>query len=138
MLRELNVVEQRYQAVLEVLDDIPVTEVAERFGVTRQTVHRWVARYRESGLADRSHAPKAHPWQLSAEVEAVICDLRTAHRSWGPSRLVFELERRGHPGVSRSTVYRVLVRRHLIEPVPRRRRRDSYRRWERSAAMELW
>ncbi len=141
MLRELNVVEQRYQAVLEVLDDIPVTEVAERFGVTRQTVHRWVARYRENGLAglaDKSHAPKAHPWQLSAEIEAVICDLRTAHRSWGPRRLVFELERRGHRGVSRSTVYRVLVRRHLIEPVSRRRRRDQYRRWERSAAMELW
>jgi transposase InsO family protein len=141
MLRELNVIEQRYQAVLEVLDDIPVTEVAERFGVSRQTVHRWVARYRENGLAglaDRSHAPKAHPWQLSAEVEAVICDLRVAHRSWGPRRLVFELERRGHPGVSRSTVYRVLVRRHLIESVSRRRRRDSYRRWERSAAMELW
>jgi hypothetical protein len=28
MLRELNVVEQRYQTVLEVLDGIPVTEVA--------------------------------------------------------------------------------------------------------------
>jgi transposase InsO family protein len=141
MLRELNVVEQRYQAVLEVLDGIPVTEVAERFGVTRQTVHRWVARYRESGLAglsDRSHAPKAHPWQISAAVEAVICDLRAAHRGWGPRRLVFELGRRGHPGVSRSTVYRVLVRHHLVEPVPRRRRRDQYRRWERSAAMELW
>jgi transposase len=56
MLRELNVVEQRYQAVLEVLDGTPVTEVVERFGVARQTVHRWVARYRESGLdglADR-------------------------------------------------------------------------------------
>ena len=52
--------------------------------------------------------------------------------------MVFELERRGHPGVSRSTVYWVLVRRHLVEPVSRRRRRDSYRRWERSAAMELW
>lgn len=87
MLRELNLVEQRYQAVLEVLDDIPVTEVAERFGVSRQTVHRWVARYRESGLAglaDKSHAPKAHPWRLAAEVEAVICDLRAAHRCWGP------------------------------------------------------
>jgi hypothetical protein len=109
--------------------------------VARQTVHRWVARYRESGpagVADRSHAPKAHPWQTSAEVEAVICELRAAHRSWGPRRLVFELRRRGHPGASRSTVYLVLVRRHLIEPVSRRRRRDSYRRWERSAAMELW
>ncbi|HEY5214872.1 MAG TPA: helix-turn-helix domain-containing protein, partial [Acidobacteriaceae bacterium] len=84
MLRELKVVEQRYQAVLEVLDSIPVTEVAERFGVTRQTVHRWVVRYRESGLdglADRSHAPKAHLWQLSAEVEAVICDLRACRTS---------------------------------------------------------
>jgi transposase-like protein len=52
MLRELNVVEQRYQAVLEVLDGTPVTEVAQRFGVARQTVHRWVARYRESGWTD--------------------------------------------------------------------------------------
>jgi transposase len=111
MLRELKVVEQRYRAVLEVLDGIPVTEVAERFGVVRQTVHRWVARYRDGGidgLADRSHAPKAHPWRISAEVEAVICDLRGSHRRWGPRRLVFELAKRGHPGVSRSTVYRVL------------------------------
>src|SRR5271163_4385708 len=141
MLRELKVVEQRYQAVLEVLEGIAVIEVAERFGVSRQRVHRWVARYRESGLAGlagRSHAPKAHPWQISAGVEAVICDLRAAHRGWGPRRLVFELERRGHPGVSRSAVCRVLVRHHLIEPVSRRRRRDQYRRWERSAAMELW
>jgi transposase InsO family protein len=141
MLRELKVVEQRYQAVLQVLDGVPVTEVAERFGVTRQTVHRWMARYRDiglDGLADRSHAPRSHPWRISAEVEAVICDLRSAHRRWGPRRLVFELSKRGHPGVSRSTVYRVLVSHKLLEPVPRRRRRDQYRRWERSAAMELW
>jgi transposase InsO family protein len=141
MLRELNVVEQRYRAVLEVLDGIPVTEVAERFGVARQTVHRWVSRYRDrgiDGLTDRSHAPKAHPWRISAEVEAVICDLRSSHRQWGPRRLVFELAKRGHPDVSRSTVYRVLVRHQLLEPVSRRRRRDTYRRWERSAAMELW
>ena len=62
MLRELKVVEQRYQAVLQVLDGIPVTEVAKRLGVARQTVHRWVARYRDNGidgLADRSHAPRA-------------------------------------------------------------------------------
>ena len=62
MLRELNIVDEGSQAVLQVLDGVPVTEVAERFGVARQTVHRWVARYRDSeldGLADRSHAPKA-------------------------------------------------------------------------------
>jgi transposase InsO family protein len=141
MLRELNVVEQRYRAVLEVLSGIPVIEVAERYGVARQTVHRWVSRYQAegiAGLADRSRAPKRHPWQIPAQVEALICELRRAHRRWGPRRLVFELGRRGYPSLSRSTVYRVLVRNQLIEPVPRRRRRDQYRRWERSAPMELW
>jgi transposase InsO family protein len=33
--------EQRYRAVLEVGAGVPVTEVAERFGVSRQAVHRW-------------------------------------------------------------------------------------------------
>src|SRR6266516_4406136 len=141
MLRELNVVEQRYQAVLEVLSGIPVIEVAERYGVARQTVHRWAARYRAggiAGLAERSHAPRQHPWQTPAQIEAVICELRQAHRRWGPRRLVFELDRRGYPGVSRSTVYRVLVRHQLIEPVTRRRRREQYKRWERPAPMLLW
>jgi transposase InsO family protein len=141
MLRELNVVEQRYRAVLEVLSGIPVIEVAERYGVARQTVHRWMSRYRADGIAglvDHSHAPKRHPWQIPAQVEAVICELRRAHRRWGPRRLVFELDRRGYPGLSRSTVYRVLVRHRLIEPVSRRKRRDQYRRWERPVPMQLW
>jgi len=38
MLREVAVAEQRYRAVLEVLDGATVVEVARRFGVSRQTV----------------------------------------------------------------------------------------------------
>ena len=44
MLVELGVVEQRYRAVLEVLEEgASVTEVARRHGVARQTVHEWLA-----------------------------------------------------------------------------------------------
>jgi transposase-like protein len=61
VLVELNVVEQRYRIVLEVLEDgLPVTEVAMRHGVSRQTVYTWLRRYRESGtagLVDRSRRP---------------------------------------------------------------------------------
>ena len=39
MLVELGVVEQRYQAALEVLNGATVTEVARRYGVVRHTVH---------------------------------------------------------------------------------------------------
>ena len=135
--------EQRYHAVLEVITSlVPVSEVAERYGVSRQTVHAWLARYEAEGLpglADHSHRPRHHPWQLDDDVAAQICDLRRAHRKWGPRRLQYELGRKGvDPLPSRSTVYRVLVREHLVQARPRRRSRDSYRRWERPAPMDLW
>ena len=140
MLWQLSVAEQRYRAVLEVGIGVPVTEVAERYGVSRQSVHTWLVRYRQEGIAgleDRSHRVRHHPWRIPAEVEELICELRRAHPRWGPRRLVFEAGRRGHQ-VTRSTVYRTLVRNGLVEPKSRRRRRKDYRRWERSAAMELW
>src|SRR5215472_17693089 len=86
-LVELSVVEQRYRAVLEVRAGVPVTEVAARFGVSRQSVHAWVRRYAEGGLgalADRSRRPDACPHQLDAEVEAVVCEMRREHPRWGP------------------------------------------------------
>ncbi len=140
MLWELSVAEQRYRAVLEVGIGVPVTEVAERYGVSRQSVHTWLVRYRQEGIAgleDRSHQVHHHPWRIPAEVEEVICELRRGHPKWGPRRLVFEMGRRGHQ-VTRSRVYRTLVRNGLVEPKSRRRRRKDYRRWERGTPMELW
>jgi transposase-like protein len=59
VLWERSVVEQRYNAVREVLAAaLPVTEVADRYGVSRQSVHAWINRYRAGGLdglKDRSH-----------------------------------------------------------------------------------
>jgi transposase InsO family protein len=140
MLWELSVTEQRYRAVLEVGAGVPVTEVAERYGVSRQSVHTWLVRYRQEGVAgleDRSHQVHDHPWRIPAAAEELICELRRGHPTWGPRRLVFEMGRRGHQ-VTRSSVYRSLVRNGLVEPKSRRRRRKDYRRWERSVAMELW
>jgi transposase InsO family protein len=142
MLVELSVVEQRYHAVMEVLAGIPVTEVATRYRVSRQSVHTWVKRYREgglAGLADRSHKPTSCPHQVDGPVEALICELRRTHPRWGPRRLVHELGRRDvTPVPSRSTVYRVLLRAGLLEPVSRKRKRSDYTRWERPTPMQLW
>ncbi len=116
MLWELSVTEQRYRAVLEVMARVPVTEVAGRYGVSRQSVHAWLRRYRSEGppgLADRSHKVHQHPWQIPAELESAVCELRRAHPKWGPKRLVFEMGRRGHGTVTRSAVYRGLVRNKL-------------------------
>jgi transposase InsO family protein len=141
-LVELSVVEQRYKAVLEAAAGVPVTEVAMRYGVSRQSVHAWIRRYAEGGLGglvDRPRRPDTCPHQVSAEVEAAVCELRREHPRWGPVRLVFELKRAGAMVVpSRMSAYRVLVRHGLVDPQPRKRPKSSYRRWEREAPMALW
>ena len=143
MLRELSVVEQRYQAVLAVIaDGRAVTEVASAWSVSRQTVHGWLARYEDGGLealSDRSHRPRGCPHQMPAVVEVAVVAMRRAHPGWGARRICFELAKdESLPVVSESAVYRCLVRSGVIEAVSRRRRSDRFKRWERGSAMELW
>jgi hypothetical protein len=72
-------------------------------------------------------------------LEARVLWIRRAHPSWGPSPIVWQLEREGRePLPGRSSVYRALVRHGLVEAKKRKRRREDYRRWERGRAMELW
>jgi len=101
----------------------------------------------DPALSIRRHRGAARPAQDAALeppspgllVEAAICEMRRNHRRWGPRTLAYWLGQNGiDPVPARSTIYRVLVRNHLIVPVPRKRKRDSYMRWEREAPMELW
>jgi transposase InsO family protein len=142
MLVELSVVEQRYLAVREALDSrATITDIARRYGVDRRTVHRWLVRYAAGGLgalADRSSKPDRCPHQIPPEVEARIVALRRASPGWGPRTILSRLRRDLDEPPSRSAIYRCLVRHRLIAPKPRRRRREDYKRWERSRPMELW
>jgi hypothetical protein len=72
-------------------------------------------------------------------VEARIVELRRAHPAWGPRTILDRLSKEGVVALpGRSSVYRALVRHGLVDPQRRRRRREDYKRWERSRAMELW
>jgi transposase len=132
-MRKLSVAEQRYQAVLAVISDgLSIAQVASKVGVSRQTLHSWLARYEAAGLdglVDRSHRPLSCPHQMPADVEAVLLELRRSRPYWGPRRLVIELDKRGvRPLPSESAVYRALVRARLIDP--RSLDRGS-RKWKR-------
>jgi transposase InsO family protein len=143
VLVELNLVEQRYQAVLEVLNDgASVTDVARRCGVARQTVHDWLRRYAAGGLgglADHSSKPLSCPHQMAPELEVRIVEMRRAHPGWGPRTILVWLARAGvSPLPGRTSVERCLIRHGLVTPQARKRKRSDYQRWERSRAMELW
>ncbi|NBH07721.1 helix-turn-helix domain-containing protein [Amycolatopsis sp. SID8362] len=93
-------VEQRYRAVLEVLDGSPVSEVAVRYGVSRQAVYTWKAKHAAGGvdaLREVSRRSRTSPTRVPADVEALICEMRRAYPRWGARRIASSLIRPGWP-----------------------------------------
>lgn len=84
--------EQRYQAVLAVIaEGVELTEAASRFGVSRQTLRRWLARCERAGLAglaDRSHVLRGCPHRMDPAVEVVVLEMRDVILLRLPTRLV--------------------------------------------------
>jgi transposase InsO family protein len=108
-----------------------VTDVARLFGRSRQTVHKWLARYAargEGGLLDLSRRPHTSPASLPARDVQQILQLRRREKI-GPSRIALRL------GISQATVYRTLVRHGVQHLRPRQER--VVHRYEKASPGEL-
>jgi transposase InsO family protein len=140
----LSIVEQRLDAVRAVLGGVPLTEVAAEVGVHRVTLHRWVTRYLVDGfggLSDRSHRPSSCPHQVPSAVEVLVAEMRRQHPRWGAKRIRMELLRKPVDGIevpAERTIVRILARQGLSRSRPRKRPRDSFKRFERPGPMQLW
>src|SRR5260370_35111907 len=67
-----------------------MTELCERFGISRKTGYKLLRRYREesaAGLLERSRAPHVIPWAISAAQAAAGAGVRRAHPRCGPRKL---------------------------------------------------
>lgn len=128
---EISAEEQRKGFVDEwMAKDATVTQLCERFGVSRQTGYKWIRRFKEEGqrgLGDRSRAPLSHPNAANAEVRELLLRAREKHPSREPRKLLERL-RRDMPEVSwpaPSTVGDLVSRAGLVKP--RRRSQARYR-----------
>jgi transposase-like protein len=79
-MREMSVAEQRYKAVMVVISEgRTITHVARDWGVSRQTMHAWLARYEADGLeglANLLHWPAHSPHQVPAVWDAKVLEDR--------------------------------------------------------------
>ena len=112
-----------------------MTEVCERYGISRPTAYKWVERYREAGddgLEERSRAPHQCPHQIGSDLVALIVEARRKY-GWGARKLLQVLQRRypAYPWPAKSTVNDVLARHQLL----RRRRRRI--RWQHPGASSV-
>ena len=124
---ETNVADERMKFVRDFESGHwSMTELCERYGVTRPTGYKWVARHRASGargLVERSRAPHTGPHRTSDDVEALVVEARRQY-GWGAKKLLQVLRTR-HPALpwpARSTLNEVLDRHHLLRKKRRRRK----------------
>ena len=102
-----------------------MTELCERYGVTRPTGYKWVGRFREAGSAgmtERSRAPHACPHRTPAKIEALILTARMEY-GWGAKKLLQMLRTRA-PAIAwpaRSTVNDILERHGRLRKHRRRK-----------------
>lgn len=121
-----------------------IAEISRRHQVSRQTVHKWIARYQEhgeEGLAELSRAPRQHPQAVRAEWRERICAARREHRLWGAPKLEWALKQRygGEAVPSASTIGRVLKETGLsIWPKRRSRAQGSGDLSGAAEANQVW
>jgi transposase-like protein len=94
---ETNGMNERVRLIASYLEaGGPFSCVCERFGVSRKTGYKWVARYESDGVAgleERSRAPLSHPHAVASDVVEKILRVREKHPRWGPRKLLVLLER---------------------------------------------
>ena len=104
-----------------------ITELAERFGISRKTAHKWINRYKEHGqrgFHERSRRPYSCPFQTEAAIVEELVALRKKHPRWGARKLLNLMHRRDPRRAlpSESTGARILAREGLVRPRRRHRR----------------
>ena len=94
--KETCAVEQRIRFVLEASsEDCVMSELCDRFGVSRTTGYTWLDRYRAEGidgLKDRARAPLHHGRSRPRELVEQVLALRERYPTWGSKKLRKKLE----------------------------------------------
>ena len=125
--RERSPMDERVQFISDYLRQLwTMTQLCHRFGISRKTAYKWIARYEgegATGLEARSSRPGCSPQATAPREVAAIVALRKRHPSWGGKKIVAVLRER-HPTWALpaiSTANDILKRHHLV-PTRRRRR----------------
>lgn len=134
---------------------IPMSELCRRFGISRKTGYKWLARATEPAnasnsspsppspyalnerLSDRSRSPLHSPAQTGQALQAAVLALRHAHPAWGGRKIAHVLLRDQALQIAPSTVTHVLRRHGLISPAASTAA-TPWQRFEHEQPNSLW
>ena len=130
--KETSNLEQRKELIQRCLKgEESIAELSRQYGVARETVYKWLRRFRQDGIAglnELSRAPQHHGRALSEDSAERIVSVRRLHPRWGPRKILAALEREDpeYAWPAASTIGDLLKREGLVIGRRKRRRVPSY------------
>ena len=135
----------RYLVEAYLREGRPIAALARDHGVHRSWLYKLLARYRAdgaAGLVARSRRPHRSPTAMAPAVAEEIVRLRNALLAEGLDAgaltIQWHLARNGRRAPSTSSIMRLLRRRGLVVPAPRKRPRSSFIRFAAALPNQLW
>lgn len=139
--QEQSIMSQREEfAVLASGLGADLSLLCRRFGISRPTGYKWLARYREAGragLGDASRRPLHSPARSPVAVEAAVLAIRDAHPAWGGRKIRARLQALGQAAPAASTITAIL-RRHQRLDAAAANQHQAFERFEHDAPNQLW
>lgn len=122
-------------------EDVNVSELCRRFGISRKSGYKWLIRHKlegDPGLSDIPRRPRNSPKQTEKTVERLVLSLRDEHPAWGGRKIKRRLEDMGHEGLpSPSTMTQILRRNQRLDPAESAKH-TPWQRFEHDAPNRLW
>jgi len=130
--KEICVMDRRIELINDWLSrEYAITELSKIYGVSRQTVYKWIFRFREKGmpgLEDLSRAPLRHSNATKPEIIEMIVETKLEKQDRGPKKVLTKLQlydpEEKWPAIS--TIGEILKRQGLVKSRKKRRRVTPY------------
>jgi transposase InsO family protein len=110
--------------------------------IPRQTRYKYRRRFKvegPAGLVERSRRPHSSPGRVSDATEEAIVRLRKElPLECGAQTIAYHLARRGETPPSVATIHRVLVRRGMVTPQPKKRPKVAWKRFVWPRPNDAW
>src|ERR1700759_4373995 len=116
---------------------LTMTELCERFNISRPTGYKWLKRGEDS-LADQSRRPASSPSKTAVAMEQEVVRLRQAHPRWGGRKISRRLQDLGLEAVPQPSPVPSIRHRHgLILPADSAMS-EPWKRFEHEQPNVLW
>jgi len=140
--KEVTTMSLRLEFVrLALHEDANMSELCQRFGISRKTGYKWLGKYQrhgKEGLMDQSRRPHISPNRTPVEIEELVLQVRDRYPVWGGRKINSLLLRGGHSHIPHPSTITGILHRNGRMDADESVKHQAFQRFEKEHPNQLW